>query len=83
MRPDQHKQKKNAQYKKKHGLQTKSNVEQDKGKGGGGRGRGKGRGQGGKWEQEPGKNEPRSTIHASSALDSDDNQVDNSQVQCQ
>ena len=58
MRPDQHKQKKSAQYKKKHGIQTKGNVEQERGKGAGAgaKGRGQGKGQSGKCENEADKN---------------------------
>ena len=61
MRPDQHKQKKNAQYKKKHGLQGKGDVEGEKGKGGGGRGRGRGKGHAGKWDREADKTDGKST----------------------
>ena len=56
MRPDQHKQKKSAQYKKKHGIQTKGNTEQERGKGVDAKGRGQGKGQSGKCENEADKN---------------------------
>ena len=56
MRPDQHKQKKSAQYKKKYGIQTKGNTEQERGKGVGAKGRGQGKGHGGKCENEADKN---------------------------
>ena len=59
MRPDQHKQKKSAQYKKKHGIQTKGNVDQERGKGAGARGRGQGKGHSGKFQNEADKNEPK------------------------
>ena len=68
MRPDQHKQKKSAQYKKKHGIQTKSNVEQERGKGAGARGRGQGKGHSGKCENEADKNGAE-TVPSSKASD--------------
>ncbi len=76
MRPDQHKQKKNAQYKKKHGIETNEKKDQPKGKPPDRGGRGKNRGQGDK-KQENVKAETTSTrrenenrrplIHASAA----------------
>ena len=57
MRPDQHKQKKSAQYKKKHGIHTKNNVEQERGKGGGAKGRGQRKGHDENWEKEGDKHD--------------------------
>ncbi len=77
MRPDQHKQKKSAQYKKKHGIETNDKIDQTKGKPPDRGGRGKNRGQGEKRQENvkvettstrrENENSRRPLIHASAA----------------
>ncbi len=58
MRPDQHKQKRSAQYKKKHGIQDKGGTKKDGERGGAEGGRGRGGRQGGGQERQAQEGSP-------------------------